>query len=289
MPLIEVSMYEKLKNSVIAFILLSVLTHMSIMGVLNLSFTPTKTQDDRIEIEIIDSKRSKQQLIEQDEKALNDEVPDDAKFLGRHNQRVVEETKAQVHGDFKNTGGTGMSQSEKKKKVANKDSGQKLEDGELPSLSSLNPQFNFAKQLQEQEESQSDAMASSQNDYLKDVKPSLETMLNSKEFVYYTYYQRIRSKIRQHWEPSIRQKVRKIFAQGRNIASTRDHITRVIIILNKAGELVKVKVVGASGIHDIDEAAIEAFRAAEPFPNPPKGIIDPDGTIKINWDFILEA
>ena len=50
-----------------------------------------------------------------------------------------------------------------------------------------------------------------------------------------------------------------------------------------------MKVVGESGLHDIDEAALEAFRAAEPFPNPPKGIVEKDGTIKIRWDFILEA
>ena len=282
-------MYQKLKNSIVAFILLSVFTHLSIVGILNLSFAPTNIQeDDRIEIEIIDS-RSKQQLIEQDKKALNDEVPEDTKYLGRHNQRVVEETKAALHGDYKNTGGTGQSLSEEKKKTVAEKSGQKLEEGELPTLSALTPKFNFAQQYEEQESSNSDAPASSQNDYLKDVKPSLETMLNSKEFVYYTYYQRIRKKIRQHWEPSIRDKVRKIFAQGRNIASTRDHITRVIITLNPQGELVGVKVVGASGVQDLDEAAIDAFRAAEPFPNPPKGIIDPDGTIKINWDFILEA
>jgi protein TonB len=51
----------------------------------------------------------------------------------------------------------------------------------------------------------------------------------------------------------------------------------------------RVQVVGESGVKDLDDAAVEAFRAAEPFPNPPKGIVDADGTIKINWDFILEA
>src|SRR5690606_8589825 len=108
-------------------------------------------------------------------------------------------------------------------------------------------------------------------------------------FVYYTYYQRIRAQIRQYWEPSIRQKVRRIFAQGRTIASTRDHITRVIIVLDRTGSLKKVQVVGESGVSDLDEAAVDAFRAAEPFPNPPKGLIESDGNIRIEWDFILEA
>ena len=36
-------------------------------------------------------------------------------------------------------------------------------------------------------------------------------------------------------------------------------------------------------------AAIEAFKEAAPFPNPPAGIVESDGTIKIRWDFVLEA
>ena len=117
----------------------------------------------------------------------------------------------------------------------------------------------------------------------------MQTLLSTREFVYYAYYQRVREKIRQYWEPMIREKVRRIFAQGRNIASSSDRITQVIVILNKQGTLVGVQVIGQSGIRDLDNAAVEAFRAAEPFPNPPKGIIEDDGKIRIRWDFILEA
>ncbi|MEK6556576.1 MAG: energy transducer TonB, partial [Bdellovibrionota bacterium] len=66
-------------------------------------------------------------------------------------------------------------------------------------------------------------------------------------------------------------------------------ITQVVIVLDKAGSLLKVQVVNESGVSDLDEAAVDAFRAAEPFPNPPKGMVEADGTIKIRWDFILEA
>jgi protein TonB len=44
-----------------------------------------------------------------------------------------------------------------------------------------------------------------------------------------------------------------------------------------------------SGITDLDEVAVEAFRLAAPFPHPPKGMVDGDGTIKIRWDFIVET
>ena len=67
----------------------------------------------------------------------------------------------------------------------------------------------------------------------------------------------------------------------------RDKTTKTIIVLDSEGTLVRVQVIGASGLEDLDESAIEAFRAAAPFPNPPKGIIDPDGKIRIRWDFVI--
>jgi protein TonB len=80
-----------------------------------------------------------------------------------------------------------------------------------------------------------------------------------------------------------------LFQQGRSIASARDRITKLLIVLNPAGTLVNVQVLSDSGVRDLDDAAIEAFRAAAPFPNPPKGIIETDGTVKIRWDFVLET
>jgi protein TonB len=80
-----------------------------------------------------------------------------------------------------------------------------------------------------------------------------------------------------------------MFRQGRSIASDQDRITKLLIVLNPSGILMKVQVVSDSGVRDLDDAAIEAFKSAAPFPNPPQGIVDPDGTVKIRWDFILES
>ena len=42
-------------------------------------------------------------------------------------------------------------------------------------------------------------------------------------------------------------------------------------------------------MRELDDAAVEAFRQAAPFPNPPKGLIETDGTIKIRWNFVVES
>lgn len=130
---------------------------------------------------------------------------------------------------------------------------------------------------------------SATDDHLKDVPTGMQTMLSTREFVYYSYYNRIKDKLRQYWEPKIKEKFERVVRQGRHIATEGDKITKVIIILDDRGTLIKVQVLSASGVQDLDDAAVEAFRAAAPFPNPPKGIVEDDGTIKIRWDFVLEA
>ena len=130
---------------------------------------------------------------------------------------------------------------------------------------------------------------SATRDYLKDKKKGIQTLLNTREFAYYSYYHRIRQKIQVFWEPAIKQKVRHLFASGRKLASVQDRVTKLIIVLDKKGRLVSVQVLGESGVRDLDEAAVEAFRTAEPFPNPPKGMAENDGKIRIRWDFVLEV
>ena len=117
----------------------------------------------------------------------------------------------------------------------------------------------------------------------------MKTLLSKREFVYYSYYARIKEAIRQHWEPDVREKVKIIYRQGRSIASAKDRVTQVLVVLNGKGELMRVEVLGQSGVDQLDNAAVEAFRAASPFPNPPKGMIESDGTVKIRWDFVLEV
>ena len=123
----------------------------------------------------------------------------------------------------------------------------------------------------------------------KDVVAGAETLLKTREFVYYSYYNRIKKRLKQHWEPRIQEKIVKILRKGRKIASVNDKITHLVITLDKHGELKRIQVKQASGYNDLDDAAIEAFRAAAPFPNPPKGIVTGAGEVQIPWSFVLET
>jgi TonB family protein len=245
----------------------------------------------------------KGQIVDQSEKALNDETPTDAKYLSRHNQVVERQTVAAVHGRFKNTDQMG-GRPQNEKRVGKTDPQPEREikkpaqkhkelltsaDGlvTLPTLKDLTPSFKPSPRAENFAAGGGDG-PSATDDRIHEPK-GLETLLSSREFVYFAYYDRIKNKLRQYWEPKIKEKMTRAMREGRSIAAVSDRVTKVIICLDSKGTLVKVQVVDGSGVRDLDEAAVEAFRAAAPFPNPPKGIIEPDGLVKINWDFVIEA
>lgn len=286
-------MIQKLSRSLVIFIFLSFLIHIGLAtGVHNFSVEPL-LKPQVVEIEYVQpqhtaafKKENQQQIVEQ-QKRINDETPEDTKYLSQFNQTVKEQTRAQKTGEFKNTAKSGVQKAGETQAPQKQSKVQKLTKGELPSLKKLMPQYSITPKAQNSEQGQ--AGDPSQTDDHLDVKTGVQTLLSSREFVYYSYYMRIKQQIRQYWGPTVKEKVKIIYRQGRSIASTSDRVTQVVVILNEKGELEGVQIIGESGVKDLDDAAIEAFRAAAPFPNPPKGIVEQDGRIRIRWDFILEA
>lgn len=126
-------------------------------------------------------------------------------------------------------------------------------------------------------------------DYVKGFREAEKTALNTKEYVFFGYFQRIRQRLDLAWTPILRERLYKFYRAGRHLASDMDHTTRVMVHLNGAGEVVKVQVLQESGTRDLDDAAVRAFNQAGPFPNPPRGILDSDGTIRIRWEFVLKT
>lgn len=302
-------MIHKRQKPIYLFILFSVLIHFSFVvsfyikkstppilppEVVEVTYEtaepPPETAEPNENAENQRKKTMEKQIVEQKQQ-LNDEIDKKVDRLSAFNQKVVQETKAAQSGKFNNSakGGkpeTGSKDGEKKSKVAEKT--KPREPGELPSLDDLVPKLSEHTEPQSVT-SDNPGEASASDDYLKDVKTGMQTLLSTREFVYFSYYQRIKDQIRQYWEPGVREKVKIIYRQGRTIASQKDRMTQLMITLDAQGGLVKIDVLSSSGVQQLDDAAVEAFKAAAPFPNPPGGMVESDGTIKIRWDFILEA
>jgi len=283
------------RNFLSISLIISLLLHLTTIIVLNATSGNKNSQKkpEAVEIVIVDAGKlldmNAAQIVEQDEEPVNDEVDPNAQYLSKHNQKVVKQTRADNSGTFNNSAGSGAQKGSTRKPEQQKSEyfAKPQDKGGSP-LDKFKPQVDWTA-MAEKNIGGNGAEVSRSSDYLKDLDKGPQTTLTTREFLYYTYFKRIKGRIAQYWEPSIKKKIAKMVSQGRRIASTEDRKTKLIIILNNQGNLIGVKVIGDSGVQDLDDAAVEAFKSAAPFPNPPEGIVEQDGTIQIRWDFVLEA
>ncbi len=129
---------------------------------------------------------------------------------------------------------------------------------------------------------------SATNDYVDKVPLGDLTYLNTVEYKYYGFFHRIRQKLEQFWGRSIQEKAQDFMKSGRRIASDGNLVTALIVVLNDQGKITRIHIIGSSGIQELDDAAVESFNQAGPFPNPPKGLIV-NGEVKIEWGFVVSS
>lgn len=129
---------------------------------------------------------------------------------------------------------------------------------------------------------------SSTNDYIEDIPLGDMTNLNTVEYKYYGFYHRIRQKLEQFWGRSIQEKAAQLFKRGSRVPASDELITALQITLDHQGEVIAIKVLGTSGVKELDDAAIESFNDAGPFPNPPKELIV-DGKVTLEWGFVVKS
>jgi len=121
-------------------------------------------------------------------------------------------------------------------------------------------------------------------DDIQDVEEGDVNMLNSRRWKYASFFNRVRDQVAEKWEPNVVMAARD--PDGKRFG-LQTRITRLLIRLNPDGSLKQVKLENPSGVEVLDEEAIRAVRAAQPFRNPPAGLIDP-GTGFIDFGFIFE-
>jgi TonB family protein len=122
------------------------------------------------------------------------------------------------------------------------------------------------------------------NDHL-DVDEGDSTLLNTREWKYATFFNRVKQAVGTHWDPNT--PLRQRDATG-NIYGGRDRYTLLSITLDAQGALREVHVDKSCGVDFLDEAAIVAFQKSQPFPNPPPGLVDKDNSIHFQFGFFLE-
>jgi len=122
-------------------------------------------------------------------------------------------------------------------------------------------------------------------DFLDDVEEGEETALNSRQWVYASFFNRVKRRVHENWDPVT---VWRRHDPTGAVYGYQTRVTRLRITLSPTGGVRKIIVVGASGVELLDEEAIRAFKAAQPFPNPPPGLLGESGEITFDFGFHLE-
>lgn len=255
---------------------------------------PKKPQ--KIKLVFKDKAKVEKQIVN-NIKQQNQEKPEDSKFLSHSNQRVDRQSVSKDIGSFKEAGlgsktAMDMDQGGKNDKTPKK----KVKKGKNKKISfsdlafSKNPvKKNVMAQAKGLKNGNTNERGLSRaNDFVEEIPLGDMTKLNTTEYKYYGFYFRIRQRLEQYWGNSIQEKAKKIMSSGRRVPASENHITSLRIVLDEKGNIVDIIVKSTSGIAELDEAAIESFNKAGPFPNPPKGLVK-NGVATIEWGFVVKS
>lgn len=120
------------------------------------------------------------------------------------------------------------------------------------------------------------------NDLLNEASGAA-TNLNTKEFLYANYLNRIRRLVNFYWQQNLDNLPSSV-----RLAKP-SYTTEIHSVLDATGALEHIEIVAGSGSEPLDDAVVRAFRIAGPFPNPPEGLVEKDGRVYLpEMDFTVQ-
>jgi len=125
------------------------------------------------------------------------------------------------------------------------------------------------------------------SEYIPNVKRGGFTSLNTNQFIYYAFFNRINQQIRSRWTNHLSFLGQRLPDYRQAQLANKDHVTNIKAVLTSDGKLKKIILVKSSGYAETDLAVTEAIRKAAPFTNPPKGLVEADGLIRLDYSFHL--
>jgi TonB family protein len=95
----------------------------------------------------------------------------------------------------------------------------------------------------------------------------------------------VKRQVAAQWHPEEAYRAR-VSPTGPDAALPR--YTELRIVLAMDGSLQDVELLKTSGLEFLDTEAISAFRAAAPFADPPRELLDPDRLMRFHFGFLLD-
>ena len=122
--------------------------------------------------------------------------------------------------------------------------------------------------------------------YLPDVQEEArDTILRSNKYKYADFFYRVKEAVKRHWHPDAVYRQRD--PTGR-VFGVKDRYTVLQVTIDQTGYLRNLLTMKDSGLEFLDAEALSAFRRAQPFPNPPEGLLDEVGRIVFQFGFYFE-
>lgn len=270
-------------------------------------------EENRIKIVLRENKKTQKpkQIVSAKEKKVNEKKDPKAKFLSKNNQMFDRQTTARNTGAFKEAG-RGVKTAKKSrppvtskeiakqsnstlKKTPTKRKKKKISFSDLAVQTKTPPQTKPKNSFKTKAASlglengiKNKSGLSANNDFVEDIPLGDMTNLNTVEYKYYGFYHRIKQKLEQYWGNTIQKKAMALWKSGRRLPASANKITSLEITIDNKGNIVKINIKGSSGVKELDDAAIESFNRAGPFPNPPIGMMK-NGLAKIQWGFVVKG
>jgi hypothetical protein len=131
------------------------------------------------------------------------------------------------------------------------------------------------------------SVGSGTQDHLADIEEGGETALNAKKWVFATFFNRVKERVREHWKPA--EEYQRRDPTGK-IYGSEDRYTLLQVSLKADGSLANVSVAHTCGLDFLDDTAVTAFKEAQPFINPPRKLLEAGkGTISFGFGFFFEV
>lgn len=244
------------------------------------------------------------QIVQSDDKLKSKEAPNPLQesYLARHNQRFDHNTRAARVGEFKNVLKEGLKDARDLFKIdAHQNPTLKAKNDTQPTAKGSTHSFvqkpvsnrspasmPAADPLNEASSAAQGDGLSATDDYLPHVAIAANTLLNTREYKYASFYERIREKLNHQWQRLVRAEMESLYLQG--VPSIEgERTTKLRIALDPQGHVTKIEKYGSAGYQELDRAAVSAFKVAGPFSNPPQELLE--GTdqkiVSIDWHFVV--
>ena len=254
-----------------------------------------KTLSEVIELSVLNEKNAQ---VVHNITQVNEEVPDKTRFNSEKNQRVLKEMQAEgseklsqvlMRRRQKLAPSQKQTASEEREVLVSKKSNSTAKNLVQKAASNFDKPLSLTQLANVQAQKISPSAPTFNPNYIKNLEKGPLNLLNTKSFAYYYYYERIQRQLEHQWRDDVKKRITSLIIQGRSLAAVATLTTKLVVGLDTKGHVKKLFLISKSGEQSLDNSALDAFKRAGPFPNPPKELVESDGFIYIQWNFIVES